>query len=307
MISAGIALATLSATAYNTGLVLEKRALDRLPPIDVRRALSLARTVLSAPEWLAGFALMLCGLGIQVVVLTIEPVTVVAPVLACGVAVVLVLSRVMLRERLGAGELGCIAMLAVALILLGLSTGGPASAVGHDVSGAPMAATVVLSCALGLLVAVSALRAEDSKPQAPVLGVSYGIGSGLLYGVAALAIKALSGTLTDHRGLGGTAIAVATSPYLYLVACCSLAGLGVFQTALQRCRASIMAPVSNIAGSLYFIVVGTWLFHEHLPSEPAKLAFRFAGIIVAGLVLVMLPRLASPAPITPRAVAPQRH
>ncbi len=283
MISAGIALATLSATAYNTGLVLEKRALDRLPPIDVRRALSLARTVLSAPQWLAGFALMLCGLGIQVVVLTIEPVTVVAPVLACGVAVVLVLSRVMLRERLGAGELGCIAMLAVALILLGLSTGGPASAVGHDVSGAPMAATVVLSCALGLLVAVSALRAEDSKPQAPVLGVSYGIGSGLLYGVAALAIKALSGTLTD------------------------LAGLGVFQTALQRCRASIMAPVSNIAGSLYFIVVGTWLFHEHLPSEPAKLAFRFAGIIVAGLVLVMLPRLASPAPITPRAVAPQRH
>lgn len=307
MISAGIPLAALSATVYNSGLVLEKRALDQLPPIDVRRALSLARTVLSAPQWLAGFALMLCGLGIQAAVLTIEPVTVVQPVLACGVAVVLVLSRVVLRERLGAGEFGCIAMLVIGLILLGLSAGGSSSAVGHEVSGIWMAATVVLSCALGLLVAVSALRAEADEHQAPALGVSYGIGSGLLYGVAALALKALSGALLDHRGLGGTAIAVATSPYLYLVGGCSLAGLGVFQTALQRCRASIVAPVSNIAGSLYFIVVGTWLFHEHLPAEPAKLAFRFTGILVTGLVLVMLPRLATTAPITPREVAPQRH
>ena len=90
---AGIPLALLATTAYNSGLILEKRALERLPAIDVRRAFTLARIVLTAPQWLAGFSLMLCGLAFQVVVLTFEPVTVVQPVLACGVVVVILLSR----------------------------------------------------------------------------------------------------------------------------------------------------------------------------------------------------------------------
>ena len=44
---------------------------------------------------------MLTGLACQIVVLTFEPVSVVQPVLASGVALVLVLSRLVLRERLG--------------------------------------------------------------------------------------------------------------------------------------------------------------------------------------------------------------
>jgi hypothetical protein len=61
---------------------------------------------------------------------------------------------------------------------------------------------------------------------------------------------------------------------------------------------------------LYFVIAGTWLFHEHLPASPVKLALRLAGIAAAGLVLVVLSRQASPAPPdrTPKArqVAPAR-
>ena len=196
----GIPLALLATTAYNSGLILEKRALEQLPAIDVRRALSLARTVLTAPQWLAGFSLMLCGLAFQVIVLTIEPVTVVQPVLACGVVIVIVLSRLLLHEQLGGGEFGCVAVMAVSVILLALSTGGPTPGSGHNVNGCWMAATAVPSFLAGLIVARSALRATSRKHRQPVTGVSYGIGTGLLYGVAALAIKAMSGILAHGHG-----------------------------------------------------------------------------------------------------------
>jgi Magnesium transporter NIPA len=294
----GIPLALLATTAYNAGLVLEKRALDRLPSLDVRRVASLARTLLSAPQWLAGFGLMLCGLAFQVIVLTFEPVTLVQPVLACGVAVVLVLSRVLLREHLGGGELACVAIMAVSLLFLALSVGGSAAGAGHDASPVWMVAAVVPSCLLGLLVATSALRGVRGRHRAPEIGVSYGVGTGLLYGVAALAIKALSGVLADYRGLAHTIVALLSSPYLYLMAGCSLAALGLFQTALQRCRASIVVPASSIVGSVYFMVTGSWLFHEQLPSDPAKLILRLSGILVASLVLIILPRQATMAPQT---------
>jgi multidrug transporter EmrE-like cation transporter len=74
------------------------------------------------------------------------------------------------------------------------------------------------------------------------------------------------------------------------MAACSAAGLLLFQTALQRCRISIVAPVSNVLGSVYFIVVGTWLFHERLPTDPVRLTLRLVGILVAVGVVVLLSR-----------------
>jgi hypothetical protein len=40
------------------------------------------------------------------------------------------------------------------------------------------------------------------------------------------------------------------------------------------------------------VVAGTWLFHEHLPTSPARLALRLTGIALAVMVLVMLSRQA---------------
>ncbi len=64
----------------------------------------------------------------------------------------------------------------------------------------------------------------------------------------------------------------------------------IFQTGLQRCRVSIVGPVSNITGSVFFIVAGTWLFGEQLPGDPVMLALRLTGIAAAGTVVVVLSR-----------------
>jgi hypothetical protein len=48
--------------------------------------------------------------------------------------------------------------------------------------------------------------------------------------------------------------------------------------------------VSSVVSSVYFVLAGTWLFHEHIPSDPVKLGLRVAGIALAGVVLVVLSR-----------------
>jgi drug/metabolite transporter (DMT)-like permease len=287
----GLVLALLSTTAYNSGLIVEKQALARLPALNGRRVLALAGSLLTSPRWLAGFALMLCGLGLQVLALMFAPVTVVQPVIASGVAIVLVLSRIVLRERLGRGEYACVGVMAVSVVLLALSADG-AAAVGFAVSGARMTAVAIPTCLVALAAAASASGSGPRRHARPATGVAYGVATGLLYGVAALAIKALSGTLRHAHGAGAVS-AVLASPYLYVMAACSAAGLLLFQTALQRCRISIVAPVSSVLGSIYFMVAGTWLFHERLPADPARLALRLAGILIAGVVVVLLSRQAA--------------
>jgi drug/metabolite transporter (DMT)-like permease len=287
---AGIPLALLATTAYNVGLILEKRALGQMPPLDVRRVPHVIVSLLTSRAWLGGFALMLTGLACQTVVLTFEPVSVVQPVLASGVALVLVLSRLVLHERLGGGEAWCAGAIALSVVLLALSTAGTSVEAGHHASPAWMAAVMIPSVAVGLLVAGSSLRGRTRKHVAPVTGVCFGLGTGLLYGVASLAIKALSGILTGHHTALGIVVAVASSPYLYVLAGCLAVAMLLFQAALQACRASIVVPVSSVTSSVYFVIAGTWLFHEHLPASPGKLGLRLAGIALAAVVLVTLSR-----------------
>jgi drug/metabolite transporter (DMT)-like permease len=288
----GIALALLATTAYNVGLIQEKRALGRMATLDLRRIPRVIAGLLGDPAWLAGFALMLLGLVCQTVVLTFEPVSVVQPVLASGVALVLVLSRLVLRERLGAVELRCVAAMAVCVILLAASAGGKGTGAGHHASPAWMAAVAIPSAVIGLLVGASPLRDRSRRGRVPNAAVRFGIGTGLLYGVAALAIKGLSGILVRNHGAASIVTGVLASPYLYVFAGSSAAAMLLYQVGLQSCRASILVPVSTVTGSVYFLIAGTWLFHEQLPADPAKLALRLAAIAVAGLVIVTLSRQA---------------
>ena len=289
---AGISLALLATAAYNVGLIQEKRALGRMPTLDVRRVPHMIASLATDPAWLAGFALMLLGLACQTLVLTFEPVSVVQPVLASGVALVLVLSRLVLRERLGAVEFRCVAAMAVCVILLAASVGGKDTGAGHHASPGWMAAVAIPSAVIGLLVAASPLRRRSLHDRGPNAAVRFGVGTGLLYGVAALALKGLSGILVHSHGAASIVAGVLSSPYLYVFAGSSAAAMLLYQVGLQSCRASILVPVSTVTGSAYFLIAGTWLFHEHLPADPAKLVLRLAAIAVAGFVIIALSRQA---------------
>jgi len=309
----GIILAVAATVIYNLGFILEKRALARLPAIDVHHLWRLLRTLFTAPAWLAGFVLICGGLVLQVLVLSLVPLTVAQPLQASGVVVTIVLSRLVLHERLGRTELACIGVIAVSVLLLGLSVGRSPGAGAHA-AGIAIAAAATPACLAGLVIYGWTHRAASRRHRYPVSGFSYGLCAGLMYGVAGLALKALSaaifagrsaphapaaalairtvaartGAVLPHHPGDGLLAAAVLSPYLYAVLACSAAGMCLFQTALQRSPASIILPTSNIISTGYLVVIGSWLFHERLPAGLAPLAMRLGGGLAAVAVPVIL-------------------
>jgi drug/metabolite transporter (DMT)-like permease len=322
----GIILAVTATVIYNLGFICEKRALDRLPRIEAHRVLGLVRTLFTAPAWLAGFALICCGLALQVVVLSLEPLTVAQPLQACGIVVTILFSWLMLHERLGRTELTCIAVIAVAVLLLALSAGHGNGAGTHAVAGlvALAAVPVALIVAAGYSWAYRASAWAEGRRRGPgahrrtrisragrlhAASVAYGFCAGLVYGYAGLAMKALSAAVfSAHQGsatvtgtvtgtgtgaaagarAGSDLAAAVTSPYLYVLLGATAVGMCLFQVALQRGRASIVMPVSLVMSIGYLVVVGSWLFHERLPASPVPLAMRLGGGLAAVAVPVIL-------------------
>lgn len=303
----GIPLALVTTSAFNTGLILEKRALTRMPALNLRQVGRTIVSLLSSPAWLTGFSLMLAGLACQVVLLTFEPISLVQPILASGVALTLVLSRLVLRERLGGAESWCVAALAVSIVLLAFSQDTAKGDTTRQPGVLPLVAVIAPSIAAGLLITTGPRwghRGRRVRRGTTATALCAGLGVGLLYGVGALMTKGLSRLpARDHTAVS-LGLGLASSPYLYLLVGCSAAALLLYQGALQVCRASILIPVSNVVSSAYFVIAGTWLFHERLPADPVSLALRLAGIAAAGLVLVALFR--QPVGPPPQATHPER-
>lgn len=302
MTQQGIALALVGTTAYNTGFVVQKRALAGLPAISAGRPAQLLRTLFTAPGWLAGFLCMLVGLGCQAGVLALLPITIAQPLQASGIVVLVVLSRFVLGERASRREWWRIGAVAGSVVLLGLSLDG-GSRPGTAASG-PLAMTlVVLPSGLVAAGLYASARRAGGKHRLPATGVAAGLATGLLYGIAGLGLKGLS-SQAAHGSLGRLLTGIPLSPYLYLALLSVAAGMVVFQTSLQRCRASVLVPTANVAGSCYFVVLGTLLFHESLPGEPIRLALRATGLLATALALVVQPGNPRPNPLPTRQSAP---
>ena len=65
-------------------------------------------------------------------------------------------------------------------------------------------------------------------------------------------------------------------------------GIVLFQTSLQRSRASITAPVANVVGNVFTVVAGTLLFGESLPEDPLTMALRVGGFALTLVVVVLV-------------------
>lgn len=283
----GIALALVATGAYNAGFVLEKRALARLPSINVGQPGQLLRTLFTAPAWMIGFLCTMFGLGCQVVVLGILPISVVQPLQAAGIAVLLVLAWLLLGERATSRDLRRLAAVMMSVLLLGLSVDSHTRPGTQPASGGAMIAVLGLSLLVAMALHGLAHRSAG-KHHLPATGMAAGLATGLLYGMSGLGLKGLSGELA-HRSLPSMLAVLPFSPYLYLILGSSAGGMALFQTALQRSRASVVIPSSNVAGSCYVLVLGTWLFHESLPTDPMAFTLRVGGFAVAVLALVIQP------------------
>ncbi|MGK5632286.1 hypothetical protein [Streptomyces sp. URMC 123] len=285
----GVAAALLANVLYSTGFVLEKRALTGLPPLSAGSPGRLVRLLLGSPLWLAGALALALGFAAQLAVYRTLPIAAAQGLFVSGLVLLLLLSSLLLGERTSGRERGGVVLILLALLMVVGSLHGAADAVSRAAPLGPLLAVCLPALGAGLWLYGAAERRARRRHRPPSSGVAYGVAVGLLYGVSSLAVKGVSGLLAAED-IGGVALALLGSPYPYLLLFTGATGLVLSQTALQRCRASLIVPVCTTVSCVFTVAGGSFAFGEPLPEDALRLALRLGGTVLAVSVLLTLER-----------------
>ncbi|WP_443050575.1 hypothetical protein [Streptomyces sp. H27-D2] len=295
-----MAAALLANVLYSTGFILEKRALSALPPLSTGHPARVVRLLVGSPLWIGGSVALALGFAAQLAVYRTLPIAAAQGIFVSGLVLLLLLSSLVLGERPTLRERGGVAAILVALLMVVASLRGGSESISRSAPTAVLLAVCLPSLALGLWLYRAAERRSRHRHRLPSNGVPYGVAVGLLYGVSSLAVKGVSGLLphglSGPDGVGSAALDLLASPYPYLLLFTGATGLVLSQTALQRCRASLIVPVCTTVTCVFTVASGTFTFDEPLPDDPVRLALRLGGTVLAVSVLLALPRHDEPVP-----------
>jgi len=259
-----------------------------MPPLDARKSGQMVRRLLHSPVWVLGFSMIAVGLAMQIVALSLASISVVQAVAPTGTVLLLVLSHFVLGDRLRRAEYFGIAALVAALALLLFSLDSHTDRATGSTDLVALLAVVVPTVCVSFAFFILASRVQGSalhrqRMKAPL----YGLASGLIYGCTALCQKSIS-TLMQRWGIFPAVPHIIESPPFYLLLATSVLGFLMFQMALQRSVTSVLAPVSSVLSTAYFIIVGDALFHEQLPRSPLSLSLRLASFALLATGLLAL-------------------
>ncbi|MFJ9310061.1 MULTISPECIES: hypothetical protein [Streptomyces] len=294
----GVGAALVANLLYSVGFVVEKRALGNLPALSAGKPMRLVLVLLTSPLWMLGALSLAAGFAAQLIVYRALPIAAAQGIFVSGLVLLLLLSSAVLGEESTGRERYALGGVLVALLMVVASVREGEDQVS---SGAPwmlvlMVCVPALAAGVWLYVRVESLATK--RHRVPTSGIGYGVAVGLLYGVSSLAVKGTSSRLTT-TDIGEAARSLFGSPYPYLLLFTAAAGLVMSQTALQRCRASLIVPVCTTVTCVFTAVLGSIAFGESLPDDPLLLTLRLAGTALALTVLLAMPRHDPPAAAAP--------
>jgi len=276
----GVALMLLSTSMMNVGAVLQKKAVDALPPFDATPLLDSVKAVLRTPVWLLGWGMATFAIVLNMVALGLADISVIQPLNGFGLVVLVLASRLLLGERLDA-----MAAAGVALVVAGVAAVGFTLPVSRSFETAPEL--------LGMYVQPTAVVALLGF--AALAGLSWVVASrarrhaGILFAFAAAVCSVVG--LSFSKGYFGllTLVGVGTVlgsgwPWLLLALLLSfsITAMMLQQLSFQKGRAVVVTPVFAAASVVLPLAVGRLVFGEQLPL----LALAGPLLIVVGVVLI---------------------
>jgi drug/metabolite transporter (DMT)-like permease len=275
----GFALALAAACCYETGYALQALEARRAPPGRALRP-SLLGHLLGRPVWVGGIAVALVGWPLQIAALSQAPLTLVQPVLALGLLLLLALGVRVLGERVGTREI-----LAVILIIGSVAvfawaapreTGDVERSAGLVVALAILIAGALAPYAIGLV-------SRAAHPML-LLVASAGAADGLAAFVAKIVAQDAS-----NGALVGVVI------WSALVAAIVIIGLISESTALQRFAATRVAPTVLVMQIVIPVVLAPLVGGEGWgdpPLDGAVLGLALVTIALGAGLLASSPAVA---------------
>jgi hypothetical protein len=285
MTEIGIALALACAALANVGALCKHRGARRAPDVCLRSPLSSAAALFRSRWWTIGFAVAAAAWALHVAAMALAPLSLVQAVIAGGIVLIAYPAQRYFGIPLGRREWTGLGLAATGLIFLAITVPHGADAPGYSVAALIGFESAAIGAGFALLAsgAFGDVRAEH--------GIVLAAASGLLIGVANVAIKAL--TETPAAAIGGL-----LSPW---IAVAVVAGIGSFfalARGLQLGEAIPVIATASVASNCASILGGVIVFGDPIGSGVVEGLARGAAFaaVIAAAALMPAPGRRLPAP-----------
>jgi drug/metabolite transporter (DMT)-like permease len=285
-VEVGIGLAALVALLTNLASLLKHRGCQQAQTVSLNRPLSSARGLARSPWFVAGWGLAALAWFAHIAALSLAPISLVQAVLAAGVVALAVLSQRLFGTHVERRQWLALAIGAAGLVLLGLTLPH------FHGAGSEFTLAGIVSFEGGLiLLAFGIALSHNAERLTARRGVLRAVLAGLLFALAGIAIKALTG--------GGGGPAMIASLVFVTIACGALAQYTAV-AALQSGGAIETIGLMGLVANATQIVGGVLVFGDPLSPGPIGIALQ-----VAAFAMVCLSALLLPSPIAPRRASSQ--
>jgi drug/metabolite transporter (DMT)-like permease len=274
-------LALGAAGVFAVAALLEHRSAGQVPDaqgLAPRQLASFVRATLRHPWWLAGMGCNAVGFALHALALHTSALSVVQPLLVCGVLFALPLNHWLLGEPITASELGWAVALVAGLVGF-LITGTAGVSASHEPAdtGPAVAAGLLAVAVVGSLAAT----ARRGGRGATLLGAA----TGIVYALTATLIKACTNVLVH----GPVALLVSWQLYTLLVT--GVVGLLLNQLSYQAGPLAASLPAITVVDPLLAVLLGVVIYDENLRHTPLAIACEFAFLGLLASAATALTRL----------------
>jgi hypothetical protein len=262
----GFAAALASGVSYAVGVTLQSCEARQAPESESLH-LALLRRLIKRPRWIVGTLAVISGWALQALALGLAPLSIVQPVLALGLLVLLIVGVRTGDECVGTREVVSVAAIVVGVA--GLALVAPKGEGGEHADPVAVAATLTAFGVLAL--APYALRAPGRKLLPLVI-----FSAGLAYAWSGLSTKFMADALSSGAWLVTA---------MWLAGTAAAAGLGLVSemTALQARSAIRIFPGVLVIQIVVAAVLGPLLGGEQVSLEPLSLVILMASLAVLAL------------------------
>jgi drug/metabolite transporter (DMT)-like permease len=278
-VGVGLLCALLSALGTNLAFLLKYKGAVAAPDVNMRHPLRSAADLFRSKWWSIGWGVAVVAFALHVAALTLAPLSVGQAVLAGGLVFLAVLAERFFGFKLGRRQWLGIGLVAVSLALLTL-TGGSGSGESSKYSLAGMIIFEGIAIGVGLLLVVSHLIDRIRVQRGVLLGIAAGLG----FGIADVAIKALSDDL--ESGLIGL-----VSPWSLIVITAAVFSFFASARSLQIGEGVTVIAVTSVSANLTAIIAGLAVFGDQLGDNALVIGVRLAAfaLILTGSAMIPAP------------------
>ena len=281
----GAVMALAATVLINYSNYMQKRELDHLPRIGSTGAIETIRAFLGCRPWLEAQGMQIAGAWLHNVAVAFAPLSVVQPINASGICLLVLLAIARLREKASVVDWIGIGSIVTGVLLLGITLiKTPSSTTAYR----PVILWffIILMMAVSLSSLVASFTRKDERASSFL-----GIGVGMLVGLTAIFTK-MAWTDIGNRWPEYRVAGFLYSSYFWFAIFITIVCMVLFQTALQRGAAIVVVPLVTGFSNLIPIVVGFIAFREPFPTGTLMVSLRLSSVllIIGGAILLSLRR-----------------